>query len=297
MSERAEDQALPELARLQRWMQAVITHPGWVGPGLASAESLRGLDVAPDGVEAVVTASAALSGAGGLAIYCRAYRARLLHCFRAIFPALRDALGEELFDRFALDYLRHHGSRSWTLDRLADAFPQHLADTRPDADAPPDQREPWPDFLIDLAALEHAFLKVYDGPGVEGRPLPAAEAVRELDLHSLWDATPVPAPCLRVFAFRFPVHSYLVAVRRGEAPGLPAARACFVGLTRQDYRIRLYELSPPQYAVLRALDGRHTVSQALARSPAILGEEPPSPATVRGWLADWAAKWFFAAIA
>ncbi|HKQ52694.1 MAG TPA: DNA-binding domain-containing protein, partial [Pyrinomonadaceae bacterium] len=158
------------LERLQHWVQAVVTHPAGVAHGVASAEAQAvGLRPDLDALETVVAPSATLSGAERLAIYWRSYHARLLQCFREMFPALLHALGQELFDGFARDYLQRHPSRSYTLDRLADAFPQHLAETRPDAAAPPDERESWPDFIVELATLEWAFLKVYDGPGLEGR--------------------------------------------------------------------------------------------------------------------------------
>jgi hypothetical protein len=263
-----------ELERLQRWMQAFITRPV-----VADAEAL----------ETFVTPSATLTAAERLAIYRRSYHARLLECFREMFPALRHALGDDLFNLFALDYLQRHPPHSYSLDHLADRFAQHLAETRPDADAPPGERESWPDFVVELAALEWAFLKIYDGPGVEGRALPSAAGILALDPARLLESRPAPAPCLRLFAFRYPVHAYMLAARRGERPPLPGPSETFVAATRVNFRVMLHELSLPQHALLKALDGQRTLQDALDQS----GPRPHA-ATPRDWLRDWASKGFLA---
>jgi hypothetical protein len=273
-------------------MQAVITHPGGIVPGMASEEARSGLEVGPDTLEEVVAPSSRLSGAERLALYGRSYFARLLESFRAMFPGLLAVLGRDLFDRFALDYLRRHPPGSYTLNRLADAFPRHLAETRPDAAAPPEEREAWADLIVELATLELALQKVYDGPGVEGRTLPGAREVREIPEDRLLAARPVPVPCLRLFAFRFPVHTCLLAARRGEGLDLPAPAASFVAMTRRDYRVILHELAPEPYFLLQALDGQRSVAQALALREGE-GSPPTAIATVRDWLCDWTGKGFF----
>jgi hypothetical protein len=282
-----------ELDQLQLWMQAVITHPGGVASGIASEEARRGLAVDLKTLEEVVAPSSTLSGAERLAIYCQSYHARLLQCFQSMFPSLLHALGKELFNRFALDYLERHPPHSYTLDRLADGFYQHLAETRPDAEAPPDQRERWPDFIIDLALLEWAFLKVYDGAGVEGQRLPAAQEILAMEVERILDVRPVPAPCLRLFTFTHPVHAYLLAARRGQNPELPAAATSFVAMTRVNYRVRLYELHSSQYELLGALDGQQTVAQALDRGTGSGDCKQSSAGTLREWFADWVARGFF----
>lgn len=279
------------LERLQRWMQAVITHPGGVGSGVASPAARQSVPVDAQALENIVTPSATLTGAERLAIYCRSYHARLLECLREMFPALYHALGEGVFNLFALDYLQHHPPHSYTLDNLADRFAQHLAETRPDSDAPPSERESWPDFIIELAALEWAFLKVYNGHGVEGCALLSAEDIRALELERILESRPAPAPCLRLFAFRYPVHVYMLAVRRGERPTLPAPHPTFVAATRLNFRVMLYELSEQQYTVLQAFDGQQALKDALAQINSIVAPQPQA-ATIRDWLCDWASKGF-----
>lgn len=86
-----------------------------------------------------------------LAIYWRAYRLRLLDALYAMFPRLRRALGEPLFDDFATEFIRENPPRGWTLERLAETFPQWLAETGPS--------EEWAERIVDLARREGAFRK------------------------------------------------------------------------------------------------------------------------------------------
>lgn len=282
-----------KLSQLQRWMQSIITHPAGVSAGVGSGDARRNIDVQLDDIESIITPSATLSGEERLAIYSRSYHARLLECFRAMFPALFEALGEELFNLFALDYLKQHPAQSYTLDHLADAFAEHLAETRPDAKAPPGEREDWPDFICELAALEWSFLKIYDGPGLEGRPLPRAKDVLSLPVERVFELHPVLAPCLRLFSLRYPVHLFMLAVRRGEKPEMPALSPTFVAATRVEYQVKLVELSEPQYLLLKALDGGlESVGDAVAQVASINGIHPP-PDAVQAWLGDWIVQGFF----
>src|SRR5690349_9859437 len=139
-----------DLAQIQRWMQAVLTHPAGAADGVASAAARQEIDVAPEEAERVVNPSRALSGLERLAIYNRAYYARLLDCLRESYPVLFHALGEDAFGAFALDYLQKYPSRSYTLSDLGANFPHYLRESRP----PDDPSPSWPDFVIDLATLE-----------------------------------------------------------------------------------------------------------------------------------------------
>lgn len=178
----------------------------------------------------------------GLAIYHSGYRERLLDTLRAMFPALRVALGEELFDDFGRDFIERDPPRGPTLERLAERFPLHLAATRPD--------EPWAAFVVELAQLEAAFREVYDGAGIEGRE-PAAP-------HEPLDGTPHPSPALRLFHFTFPVDAYLSACRRGEQPQVPDPRETFVAMTRRRFRVTLHALTAHEHALATRLDGTRT---------------------------------------
>jgi hypothetical protein len=195
--------------------------------------------IAGDGdAAAVVAGSAALCAQRRIEIYARGYRARLVGCLRDMYPGLRHALGAEVFEAFALDYLDAHPPSGYTLNALGARWPEHLEATRP-------QDERWPAFVVDLARLELAFHEVYDGEGVEGEPPLRGEDLRDGALRA--------APCLRLLRARYPVSGYLGAVRRGEEPPLPAPRATYVAVTRRDFAVTLTELDAPDYAALERL--------------------------------------------
>ncbi len=278
-----------DLARLQRWMQMVITDARGVGNGLAAA----GAVLHPAHLEDVVTPSATLTSAQRLAIYSRSYHARLVSCFAAIFPCLRHALGEALFSHFTIDYLQHHPPTSYTLDRLADAFPAHLERTRPDAGRAVEERERWPDFIIELATLEHALLRVHEGPGIEvpgiggmimhGDATMTAMRIDALPPRRFGEIVLLRAPSLRLFRFGYRVHDYFRAWRREEHPALPAPQPCVVAVSRRNYRVKLDDVSAHHAALLNRIDGRAALAEVAAQA-GVVGDVTLLRDTVRGWI-------------
>jgi len=281
--------AVRDLVHLQQWLHAAI-----VEPSIDHAIGASGR-AASARVEDVVTASATQSAAGRLAIYQRSYLARLLECLRAVFPALRHALGQELFERFATGYIVRHPPASYTLGRLATGFPVYLAATRPDAARPAADRAPWADFLIELATLEVAFQEVYDGDGLEAATPPSVDDVVALPPAALLAARFVPAPSLRLFTFDFPTHAYLAAVRRGEQPSLPPPRPTRLAVTRHQWRVRFHPLVERQHALLAALDGNRTLGEAIAAATCPAWDRV-DPAVLRAWLRSWLEEAFFASV-
>lgn len=282
------------LARVQRWMLAVISHPGGVGPGAASDEAQRRLSVAPDAIEQVISPSQRMSGEERLAIYARAYFARLLECMRSVFPCTLKTLGEDAFDELALGYLESYPSRSYTLDRLGAEFARYLDETRPDRDPEGRPTEAWPDFLIELAGFERAIGEVFDGPGSEGRPLLAADDLRAIPADRWPQARLVTAPCLRLLAFKFPLNDYFTAVRNGESPEIPEPAESYLALTRRDYIVRRHALERPQYELLGALAAGETVGAAVERAARVAPDGIESlAAKLEQWFRQWTAAGFF----
>jgi Putative DNA-binding domain len=222
-----------DLRRLQDWFRGAILDPD--------------LDVAPD---RVLRSSTRLGAARRLELYRRSYRLRLLEAMRAFHPGLRHMLGDELFDEFALDYIRARPSRSYSLHRLGQGFADHLAATRPDLDGAP---EAWPSMIVDLARLERTFAEVYDAPGVEGDELPAARDLPDEPDGRWLAATAIPVRCLRLVRSSFPAGPYLSAVRRDEDPPLPAPAASFVAVNRRDYVVTLTPLEAREHQLLELL--------------------------------------------
>jgi hypothetical protein len=248
------------LADLQRWMVGALCRP----------DDTAGVDVAE-----VVAGSDARGAGWRLDLYRHGYRARLVECLRAMHPALRHALGDSVFDAFALDYIESWPSRSYTLFRLGKSFARHLAQTRPD-DAS------WSDFVIDVVRFEQAFLRVYDGEGPEGHPTVSAGGARDLAADGRgWVVT--GAPGLWLFHSRYPVGEYVLAVRRGDHPELPAPRPTWAALVRRDYVVTLVPLDECRFAVLEALIAGSTV-WGVARA------HGTAPDQVRAWLGEWVER-------
>ena len=284
-----------DLASLQAWMQGVIASAGVVPRAQAEhVARAAGMGVDGNGIGGVVRPSATLSGAERMAIYARSYGARLLGCFETMFPCLRHALGEALFAHFALDYIAHHPPASYTLDHLADRFADHLRATRPDAMRPAEQREAWPDFIIELAVLEHATLRVFDGEGLEWRTAtdgaghePAA--IADLGPSALAGVVMVQAPSLRLLRLAYTVHEYYRAWRRGHLPGMPQPAESLVAVSRRDFRVRLDALPPLHFAVLERADGHTPLAELLSG----LGEGAKvQPHQMRDLLVDWHRRWW-----
>lgn len=269
------------LHELQAWLQAAISTPARNDLHAQAGDHLQ--------------SSVQLGAHARLAIYQRSYRARLLQAFHAIFPGLLHALGAEMLDRFALDFLEHSPPRSHSVNRVADGFAEHLQRTRPvpEHGAAAD----WQDFIIDLARLETALLEVSEAHGLEQAPTPAPGTLRGLADAPLLQCRPRGAPCLRLLACSYPVHDYLQALRAGNAPGMPQPRPTWLSLTRVHYRLSTRELAPVQWQLLRRLDGRATVAQALQAVIALNLQPAPSTELARVWLGNFVAQGLLETIA
>jgi hypothetical protein len=256
-----------QLAELQQWFLSAVT------------QRQSGDD--PD-VTAVVSASRQQTADQRLDVYRRAYFARLLEVLREQFPCTRFAVGGELFDQFALGYLERHPPNSYTLARLADRLVDHLSDSRPSA-------LPWGGFLVELAALEQAIDRVFDGPGPERMPrfaLPAQPAV-DIRLRLV--------PGCELHAFDYPVSTFFSRWKAGEQPAWPERAPQWVALFRRDYIVRRLELSALEYAMLAGLQADRSLAEAIAAAAAIEAAEGELAATVGPAFTRWAAAGLFSA--
>ena len=285
MADLLEPQAL---RRTQGWMQAVITDPAGIRAGIAAEVARREMDVSFENLETVVSRSRFLTCAERLRIYSRSYHLRLLEAFRSEFPCVRRALGDDTFTHFVAEYLRRYPPRSYTLHDLARDFPRFLADTRPDSAKPPEARETWPDFIIDLARFERAFIETYDGPGSEGQAIADSREIQGMSDLQLSRLRLVPSPCLRLLSFRYPVLPYFRAAREKGGPEWPAPRTNFLAMSRKNFIVRFLELSAAQYHTLGALAVGLSVGEASAHAAGQAGQGRESLANIRrNWLRDW----------
>jgi hypothetical protein len=261
------------LARIQRWMLAVIQQPDG-----AMADSR---------VLYVIRPSRKMSSRDRLQIYANAYFARLLEVLTGEFPAVVHAVGTDVFAEFAAGYLHRHPSTSYTLSQLGAKFPEHLAETRPPRDT---EGPDWADFLIDLATLERCYSEVFDGPGTEG--------ASSFDLHGVaaeqWpECRLVFAPCVRLIRLRFPVHEYITAVRHGQQPIPPTAAETHLVVSRREFIVRRVAVSADEFRLLSALFSGATVGDAIAQW---FAETPTASPPIREWFERWTAAGYFAAV-
>ncbi|HYG16525.1 MAG TPA: putative DNA-binding domain-containing protein, partial [Bacteroidia bacterium] len=160
------------------------------------------------------------------------------------FRSLKQALGEELFTAFADDYLQVYPSESYTLGDLGGRFPQFLEETRPDRGLPAEQREDWPDFMIELARLEYDLLNIFEYKDIN-EYIYADNQTPDDQLYLTGN--------FHLYAFRFPVNQYFQAVQRGDNPPLPHAQQSFLAITRKNYQLGMFNLNPGQYHFLQFL--------------------------------------------
>lgn len=282
------------LARLQRWMQSSISHPDGVIDGINSDESRASIDISAENVETVITRSQALTATERLSLYGYAYHARLVDCLREIFPIVAHALEDELFQVFAVEYLRRYPSRAYTLMQLGERFPAFLAESREELDADDPSNGAWLDFLTDLATFELTCNEVFDGEGSEGEPAFDIDELRAINPEIFLASRLRCAPSLRLLELRYPVHRYYEAVRKGETPVLPEPTTTFLAVNRRDYVVRHHELWHAGFTLLQSLLRGESISQAIRRASETGQSDDGNLSTsLRSWFAEWAAAAFF----
>jgi len=232
------------LTQLQNWMQhMLIQHVPVVSDN--SALSLN--------IHTVVNSSTQLSAVGHLNIYRQSYIARLRSCMQSQFGALAYALGAELFESFADQYLDAYPSNSYTLNTLGEKFPDFLEKTRPDADAT--HKESWPDFMIELAKFEYQLSVIFDEQATENNNIISGDASDES-----FKLTPV----FHLFQHSFPVCKYYLDHSQDKNPELPFPEKTFCVVIRRNYKLGLFTIKEAQYLFLKSMQQGNSVAQTKA---------------------------------
>jgi hypothetical protein len=231
------------LATFQRWMQQMLLDPPEVG-----TDDGKGQGALPLKVDEIIKPSKRLAPWQHLALYQHGYTARLRNCMAKQFVALEHALGEELFQAFADEYLHRYPSESYTLANLGDRFEAYLEETRPDKDA--DIREDWPDFMIEMANFENAINHLFEEQIDDDYQLATA---------STPDGEIGLIPGLRLYTFKFPVYPYYRAVINGHDPELPPASLAYYAVFRRNFQLKFIDLSAEQHQLLQMIQDGATV--------------------------------------
>ncbi len=249
------------LRRIQRFVQAVVVHPGETRRAAAAAAQRELAGTPP---ESILLPSRTLAGVERLGIYQGMYLRRMRDALAADYPVLARTLGEETFWEFVRGYVQRHPSRSYTLKRLGDDVPSYLGRTR---------RFPHRRFLADLARLERAVTEVFDAE--------APEAVRRIRPAGVRERTTFrPSPTLRFLSLRYPAGAYLDAVRQGLSPAIPRPARTRIALWRVGTAVRRLDLSAGADALLRRLVAGRALGDALRSLDARQRRDLPERAIV-----------------
>ena len=228
------------LTQLQNWMQGMLVHHAPVN------------DIAvPAAVEDVVNPSQRLSAAHHLDIYRHSYIARLRSCMQSQFSALAYALGSELFELFADQYLDTYPSESYTLNTLGQKFALFLQETRPDAGQ--EEKETWPDFMIELAGFEYALSEIFDEHADEPHTFVSLDTPDEqLKL----------VPVFHLFQHQYPICAYYLEFIQEKKPDLPFPEESYCAVTRHNYKLALFTIRTAQYHFLKNMQQGDSIEAA-----------------------------------
>ncbi len=272
----------PSLPALQRWMQAVVVHPGTIEQAL-DCEAARA-EWPAERLGEVILPSRTLTPAERLSIYHGMYLLRMHDALEYDYPGLAHFLGHERFHALVREYVQAHPSRSHTLNRLGDHLPGFLRD----ADVP--RRE----FCCDLARLELAITEAFDAPETKALDESAIAAVPQ----DAWESARLrPVAALRLLSFRYPVSDYLASLRDEEHrhPQLKQRRT-WVAIYRRDYGVRRLELARPAHDLLADLAAGHTLGEAIAAALKRPARPRPEPELLFRWFREWIADGVFHAV-
>lgn len=273
------------LDRLQRWMQAVVVDPGAI-PEAPAAPAARA-EVPPERVAEVILPSRTLDPVERLGIYHGMYLLRMEEALASDYPGLKHFLGERRFFDLVRGYVQEHPSRSFSLNRLGDRFPDYVLR------APGLRRRA---FCHDLARLELAISQVFDAP--QTPPL-AAEAIEAVPPDAWENVRLQPVAALALLAFRYPVGAYLDSVsdERGHTHPPLRRRDTWVAVYRRDYTVWRQELSRPAYGVLSDLAAGRTVGDTVTAALCLRGRSRPTEQAIFRFFRDWTSAGMFQAIA
>ncbi len=269
------------LPRLQRWMQAVIEHPGTVDEAVEAAPARAELD--PGEIARVILPSKTLSPVERVGVYQGMYLLRMVEALQNDFPATAHFLGEEEFSDLVTCYVQAHPSTSYTLNRLGDRFPEFVRESRGV------RRKA---FVADLARLELLVTGVFDAPESPAWP---AEEIAKIPEKAWERAVLRPIAALRLGAFSHPVNAYLQSVKEKnhDHPGT-GRRATWVAVYRKNYEVWRLDLSKNAYAFLSSLVKGRPFGKAVGDAAG--GLQGSAGDQLFRWLRDWVAEGMFQGI-
>jgi hypothetical protein len=272
----------PGLARVQRWMQALIQDQGTCEEAIASERAQA--EIPADQARTVVLPSKTLSSFERLDIYREMYLQRMEEALSSDYPALKHYLGDEEFLRMVARYVEVYPSRSYTLNRLGDHLPEFLATLDDLAKR---------DFCHQLARLEYALTGVFDAG--ETAPL-TPQAVQAVPQDAWETARLKPIEAFKLLAFEYPVSRYLGFVdEENPAPRL-ARKKTWIVAYRRNYHVHRMDLTQPAYELLSTLASGQTVGDAIVSVMTRKFRPAVQEKQLFEWFRDWMAEGLFQAV-
>ncbi|HEV7424986.1 MAG TPA: DNA-binding domain-containing protein [Thermoanaerobaculia bacterium] len=260
------------LAPLQEWMQAVVTYP---------SDVYEAADAGAIPVDDVILPSQTLQPIERIGIYHGMYMLRMIEALTGDYEAVAHFLGEHAFEHLVRDYVQEFPSRSYTMNRVGDSFPQFIATTSLKNRT----------FLHALASLELAMTQAFDE--AEAEPLPA-DAIGSIAPEEVADARLVTIPALRLLALDYDANEAFQAFRE-DRPMKPRRRKSFVAVHRRDYSVYRMPLTRESHAFLEVLAARQTIGSAIETFHGRF-RRFPEQSELFTWFRDWSAAGLFTAI-
>ena len=270
------------LASLQRWMQAVVVHPGTTEQALRSPGAAAHLK--PARLESVLLPSKTLSAAERIAIYQEMYPLRMRDALSSDYPGLDHFLGNRFWE-FVTAYTSAHPSMGYTLNRLGDQVPAFLGRRNALRHRA---------FLKDLARLELAITESFDSP--------EADVLRAADLEAippgrLGQTRLVTAPSLRLVDLEWNAADYLDSIRdESHKHPRPRRSRSFMAVVRRNYSVFRFPVSEAAFLVLSDLKEGRTISTVAKRALGRRGPHRAASEDFAGWFRHWTAQGLFSGI-
>lgn len=254
------------MRELQMWMHDAITAPR---PPVAAD------------VERHILPSRTLDAEQRLSIYRDMYAIRMEEALEVDYPAVAALLGHHDFHHLVNAYIQRHPSRTYTLNRLGDAFPRFIAETMSRRRA-----------LHDLARLELAMTEVFDE---QESPLVDATAIASVPAHAAATMRLIPIRALRLLAFDYPVNDVFQRFRDDEPLRIPRRKATWLAVHRRDYSVMRLPLGERPFALLQLVCNGATLGDAIVEFASRF-DAPLRQEELFAWFRDWTAAGLFTAI-
>jgi Putative DNA-binding domain len=272
------------LSGLQRWMQAVVVHPGRIEEAVAAPAAAS--ELGRRSVSDVVLPSRLLTPEERVGVYHGMYLIRMEEALAIDYPGLKHFLGEDAFWELVRDYVQVHPSRSYTLNRLGDHLPEFLESAGGVARR---------DFCADLARLELAVTEAFDEEETERLSDASIAAVSPED----WERAVLSSiAALRLVACRYNVNEYLDSLKAdAHRHPRPRRKASWVVVFRSDYAVYRLDLTREAHDLLADLVAGVPLGKAVAAALLRGRRERPGEEELFRWFRQWIGHGLFRAVA